>query len=86
MFVFLFPYITSKLENSRSVTSGSAGPHVHLEFCQYAGDLSTYVDYRQCPAVTSIEGHTDVCQRFSVSFTDVQQPFKLKNVPVLQKI
>ncbi|XP_027876634.1 target of EGR1 protein 1 [Xiphophorus couchianus] len=60
-----YAYKKCKLENSRSVTSGSAGPHVHLEFCQYAGDLSTYVDYRQCPAVTSIEGHTDVCQRFS---------------------
>ncbi|XP_014914116.1 target of EGR1 protein 1 [Poecilia latipinna] len=60
-----YAYKKCKLENSRSVTSGSAGPHVHLEFCQYAGDLSTYIDYRECPAVTSTEGQTDVCQRFS---------------------
>ncbi|KAK5919248.1 hypothetical protein CgunFtcFv8_023154 [Champsocephalus gunnari] len=27
--------------------------------------MSSYVDYRVCPAVGSVEGQTDVCQRFS---------------------
>lgn len=60
-----YAYKKCKLENSRSVTSGSPGPHLLLEFCQYGGHLSTYVDYRECPAVASIEGQMDVCQRFS---------------------
>lgn len=57
----------SKLDNSRSVTSGGTGPHVHVEFCQYAGHMSSYVDYRSCPAVAFPEGLADICQRFSVS-------------------
>ncbi|KAM4727534.1 target of EGR1 protein 1 [Anableps anableps] len=60
-----YAYKKCKLENSRNVTSGSPGPHVHLEFCQYMGHLSTYIDYRECPAVASMEGQTDICQRFS---------------------
>lgn len=60
-----YAYKKCKLDNSRSVTSGGAGPHVHVEFCQYAGHMSSYVDYRVCPAVASAEGHTDICQRFS---------------------
>ncbi|XP_038156432.1 target of EGR1 protein 1 [Cyprinodon tularosa] len=60
-----YAYKKCKLENSRGITSGSPGPHMHLEFCQYAGHLSTYIDYRECPAVASIEGQTDICQRFS---------------------
>lgn len=70
--VCLVPLI-SKLDNSRSVTSGGVGPHVHVEFCQYAGHMSSYVDYRVCPAVASPEGQSDICQRFSVSF----KPFLL---------
>ncbi|XP_040026710.2 target of EGR1 protein 1 [Gasterosteus aculeatus] len=54
-----------KLDNSRIVTSGGAVPHVHVEFCQYAGHLSSYVDYRTCQDVSSAEGQTDICERFS---------------------
>ncbi|XP_069020654.1 target of EGR1 protein 1 [Embiotoca jacksoni] len=60
-----YAYKKCKLDNSRRLTSGAAGPHVHVEFCQYAGHMSTYVDYRACPAVVFSEGQTDVCQRFS---------------------
>ncbi|KAM9349308.1 target of EGR1 protein 1 [Symphorus nematophorus] len=60
-----YAYKKCKLDNSRSVTSGGTGPHVHVEFCQYAGHMSSYVDYRECPAVASCEGQTDICQRFS---------------------
>lgn len=66
--VFLLSPPISKLDNSRSVTSGGVGPHVYVEFCQYAGHMSSYVDYRVCPAVASAEGPSDICQRFSVSF------------------
>ncbi|XP_034039196.1 target of EGR1 protein 1 [Thalassophryne amazonica] len=60
-----YAYKKCKLDNSRSVTSGGTGPHVHLEFCQYAGRMSTYVDFRACPAVALPEGQTDICERFS---------------------
>ncbi|KAL3988022.1 homeobox protein MOX [Sarotherodon galilaeus] len=60
-----YAYKKCKLDNGRSVDSGTTGPHVHIEFCQYAGHMSTYVDYRECPAVASVEEQTDICQRFS---------------------
>ncbi|XP_070701736.1 target of EGR1 protein 1 [Pempheris klunzingeri] len=60
-----YAYKKCKLDNSRSVTSGRAGPNFHVEFCQYAGHMSSYVDYRACPAVASPEGQTEICQRFS---------------------
>uniref|UniRef100_A0A8C2X8K6 Target of EGR1 protein 1 n=1 Tax=Cyclopterus lumpus TaxID=8103 RepID=A0A8C2X8K6_CYCLU len=60
-----YAYKKCKLDNSRLVTSGGTGPHVHAEFCQYAGHMSRYVDYRVCPDVASAEGPTDICQRFS---------------------
>ncbi|XP_056277396.1 target of EGR1 protein 1 [Pseudoliparis swirei] len=60
-----YAYKKCKLDNSRHVASGGTGPHVHTEFCQYAGAMSSYVDYRVCPAVASAEGPTNVCQRFS---------------------
>uniref|UniRef100_A0A1A7X0N8 Target of EGR1 protein 1 n=1 Tax=Iconisemion striatum TaxID=60296 RepID=A0A1A7X0N8_9TELE len=60
-----YAYKKCNLDNSRRVTSGSPEPQVHLDFCQYAGHMSAYVDYRECPAVTSAEGQTDICQRFS---------------------
>uniref|UniRef100_UPI0037E73ED0 target of EGR1 protein 1 n=1 Tax=Semicossyphus pulcher TaxID=241346 RepID=UPI0037E73ED0 len=60
-----YAYKKCKLDNSRSVTSGGVGPHVHLEFCQYGGHMSSYVDYRACPDVASLEGRTEICQRFS---------------------
>ncbi|KAJ4937069.1 hypothetical protein JOQ06_001653 [Pogonophryne albipinna] len=60
-----YAYKKCKLDSSRRGTSGGTEPHVQLHFCQYAGQMSSYVDYRVCPAVGSIEGQTDVCQRFS---------------------
>ncbi|XP_037643196.1 target of EGR1 protein 1 [Sebastes umbrosus] len=60
-----YAYKKCKLDNSRIETSGGTGPHVHVDFCQYAGHMSSYVDYRVCPAVASAEGQTEICQRFS---------------------
>ncbi|XP_028328003.1 target of EGR1 protein 1 [Gouania willdenowi] len=60
-----YAYKKSKLDNSRSVSSGATGPHVYIEFCVYSGTMSTYVDYRECPAVTLSEEQTEICQRFS---------------------
>ncbi|KAM4605574.1 target of EGR1 protein 1 [Polymixia lowei] len=60
-----YAYKKCKLDNSRSVASGGTGPHIHVEFCQYAGPMSSYVDYRVCPAVTFPQGQPDVCLRFS---------------------
>ncbi|XP_072220751.1 target of EGR1 protein 1 [Leuresthes tenuis] len=60
-----YAYKKWQLDNSRSVTSEATGPHAHIEFCQYAGHMSTYVDFRECPAVASSEGPSDICQRFS---------------------
>lgn len=67
----------SKLDNSRGVTSGGNGPHVYVEFCQYAGHMSSYVDYRECPAASSShEGHADICQLFAVSSNPIFIPCK----------
>ncbi|KAG7227411.1 hypothetical protein INR49_000416 [Caranx melampygus] len=60
-----YAYKKCKLDNSRSLTSGGTRPHVHVEFCQYTGHMSSYVDYRECPAVVSSEEQTNVCPRFS---------------------
>ncbi|TDH06118.1 hypothetical protein EPR50_G00130380 [Perca flavescens] len=60
-----YAYKKCKLDNSRSVTSGGSGPHFHVEFCQYPGHMSSYVDYRVCPAVASAEGRTEICEHFS---------------------
>ncbi|KAF7655150.1 hypothetical protein LDENG_00059180 [Lucifuga dentata] len=62
-----YAYKKCKLDNSRSVASEGSGPHFHVEFCQYADHMSSYVDYRQCPAVETLcpGGQTDICQRFS---------------------
>ncbi|KAK5921666.1 hypothetical protein CgunFtcFv8_019012 [Champsocephalus gunnari] len=60
-----YAYKKCKLDSSRRGTSGGTEPHVQLHCCQYAGQMSSYVDYRVCPAVGSVEGQTDVCQRFS---------------------
>ncbi|XP_020507795.1 target of EGR1 protein 1 [Labrus bergylta] len=60
-----YAYKKCKLDNSRSVTSGGVEPHVNIEFCQYGGQMSRYVDYRPCPAVAPLEGQTNICQRFS---------------------
>nr|XP_046264663.1 target of EGR1 protein 1 [Scatophagus argus] len=60
-----YAYKKCKLDNSRSVTSGGSRPHIYVEFCQYASHMSSYVDYRVCPAVAYPEGQTNICQRFS---------------------
>uniref|UniRef100_A0A8C9ZKL6 Target of EGR1 protein 1 n=1 Tax=Sander lucioperca TaxID=283035 RepID=A0A8C9ZKL6_SANLU len=60
-----YAYKKCKLDNSRSVTSGGSGPHFHVEFCQYPGHMSSYVDYRVCPAVASAAGQTEICEHFS---------------------
>ncbi|KAK2821928.1 hypothetical protein Q5P01_021993 [Channa striata] len=60
-----YAYKKCKLDNSRSVASGGTGPHVHVEFCQYAGHMSSYVDYRLCPSLAAVEEQTDICLRFS---------------------
>ncbi|XP_028987303.1 target of EGR1 protein 1 [Betta splendens] len=60
-----YAYKKCKLDNSRGVTSTGTTPHIQVEFCQYAKQMSSYVDYRPCPAVTSADGHTETCQRFS---------------------
>ncbi|KAM6989184.1 target of EGR1 protein 1 [Tautogolabrus adspersus] len=60
-----YAYKKCKLDNSRSVTSGGVGPHVNIEFCNYGGQMSRYVDYRPCPDVAPPEEQTNICQRFS---------------------
>ncbi|XP_041658221.1 target of EGR1 protein 1 [Cheilinus undulatus] len=60
-----YAYKKCKLDNSRNVTSGGAGPNVHVEFCQYGGKMSSYVDFRPCPAVAPFEGQANICERFS---------------------
>ncbi|XP_030015713.1 target of EGR1 protein 1 [Sphaeramia orbicularis] len=60
-----YAYKKCKLENSRSLDSGATGPHVQVEFCQYVGHMSSYVDFRVCPTVASPDGQTEICQRFS---------------------
>lgn len=60
-----YAYKKCKLDNCRSITAEAAGPHVHIEFCQYAGYMSTYVDYIECPAVSNFDGQTEICHRFS---------------------
>ncbi|XP_068605213.1 target of EGR1 protein 1 [Brachionichthys hirsutus] len=60
-----YAYKKCKLDSGRRATTAGTGPHLHVEFCQYAGHMSSYVDYRLCPAVTSLGGQTEICQRFS---------------------
>lgn len=60
---------SSKLDNSRNEASGGTGRHVYLEFCQYAGAMSRYVDHRICPAGPPISEQAEICRSFSVSFT-----------------
>lgn len=60
-----YAYKKCKLDNSRGLMSGSAGPHVKVEFCQYGGHMSSYVDFRECPDVASSEGQAEICERFS---------------------
>ncbi|XP_067109266.1 target of EGR1 protein 1 [Osmerus mordax] len=66
-----YAYKKCKLDNSRSVEAGEpdAGSdgavNVFLEFCNYSGHMSSYVDYRPCLAGSSQEGTLTVCERFS---------------------
>ncbi|XP_068427605.1 target of EGR1 protein 1 isoform X2 [Clinocottus analis] len=60
-----YAYKKCKLDNSRLANSGGTGSHFHVHFCQYAGHMSSYVDFRVCPAVASAEGPTNICERFS---------------------
>ncbi|KAL2097572.1 hypothetical protein ACEWY4_006779 [Coilia grayii] len=54
-----------KLDNGRSVQAGDKGPHVFLEFCNYTGNMQSYVDYRPCPDSHGVGGTADVCIQFS---------------------
>ena len=71
----LLSFSLSKLDNSRSVEAGEpdvgsdGAVQVFLEFCNYSGHMSSYVDYRPCLAGSSAEqeGTLTVCERFSVS-------------------
>lgn len=60
-----YAYKKCKLDNSRGLTSGVVGPHVRVEFCQYGGHMSSYVDFRECPDVVSSDGQAEICERFS---------------------
>ncbi|CAL9689131.1 unnamed protein product [Knipowitschia caucasica] len=60
-----YAYKKCKLDNSRGLMSGASGPHVHVEFCQYEGPMSSYVDFRECLDVNSSEGQTEICAQFS---------------------
>ncbi|XP_077416016.1 target of EGR1 protein 1 [Vanacampus margaritifer] len=60
-----YAYKKCKLDNSRNEASGGTGRHVHLEFCQYAGAMSRYVDYRICPIGAPHLVQADICQSFS---------------------
>ncbi|CAL8322632.1 unnamed protein product [Arctogadus glacialis] len=60
-----YAYKKCKLDNSRGVEAGGPGPHLLIEFCHYGGHMSSYVDYRVCPAVAPPPGQQEVCQRFS---------------------
>ncbi|XP_019724915.1 target of EGR1 protein 1 [Hippocampus comes] len=60
-----YAYKKCKLDNSRNEDSGGTGRHVYLEFCQYAGAMSRYVDHRICPAGPPISEQADICRSFS---------------------
>ncbi|XP_061549993.1 target of EGR1 protein 1 [Phycodurus eques] len=60
-----YAYKKCKLDNSRNVASGEAGRRVYLEFCQYVGPMSRYVDYRFCPTGAPLAVEADICQPFS---------------------
>nr|XP_061792215.1 target of EGR1 protein 1-like [Nerophis lumbriciformis] len=60
-----YAYKKCKLDNSRKESSGGTGRHVHLQFCQYAGAMSRYVDHRACPTVAPPQVQADICHNFS---------------------
>ncbi|XP_033869272.3 target of EGR1 protein 1-like [Acipenser ruthenus] len=65
-----YAYKKCKRENFKSVEAGGPGPHLSLEFCNYAERLCTYIDFRQCTEgggerETGEEGPPAICMRFS---------------------
>ncbi|KAJ8406236.1 hypothetical protein AAFF_G00304670 [Aldrovandia affinis] len=60
-----YAYKKCKLDNCRLVEAGGSGPHLFLEFCSYAGNLRSYIDYRVSTEESSQEGPLDICLRFS---------------------
>ncbi|XP_061151769.1 target of EGR1 protein 1 [Syngnathus typhle] len=60
-----YAYKKCKLDNSRNEASVETGRHVYLEFCQYAGAMSRYVDHRICPAGAPNSANTEICHSFS---------------------
>ncbi|KAM8839805.1 target of EGR1 protein 1 [Synchiropus picturatus] len=60
-----YAYKKCKLDNNRLGTPETPGNQIHIEFCHYNGNMSTYVDYRTCPAVVLTKEEMDVCERFS---------------------
>ncbi|XP_057713614.1 target of EGR1 protein 1 [Corythoichthys intestinalis] len=60
-----YAYKKCKLDNSRNESSVENGRRVYLEFCQYAGAMSSYVDYRSCPTGAPHSVQADICQSFS---------------------
>ncbi|XP_061746096.1 target of EGR1 protein 1-like [Nerophis ophidion] len=60
-----YAYKKCKLDNSRNESSGGTGRHIHLQFCQYAGAMSRYVDHRACPTVAPHQVQADICHNFS---------------------
>ncbi|KAL4601562.1 target of EGR1 protein 1-like [Arapaima gigas] len=62
-----YAYKKCKLENTRSMKSGKGDSCLFLEFCNYPGQLRTYVDYRLCSEESGEEDPQNICQSFSVS-------------------
>lgn len=66
-----YAYKKCKRDNTKIAEDGGSdagldgGSHVFLEFCNYSGHMSSYVDYRPCLPGSSLEGTLAVCQRFS---------------------
>nr|XP_057923224.1 target of EGR1 protein 1 [Doryrhamphus excisus] len=60
-----YAYKKCKLDNSRSESSAVSGRHIQLEFCQYTGTMSRYVDHRTCPTLDPHQTQADVCISFS---------------------
>ncbi|XP_061746189.1 target of EGR1 protein 1-like [Nerophis ophidion] len=60
-----YAYKKCKLDNSRNESSGGTGRHIQLQFCQYAGAMSRYVDHRACPTVAPHQVQADICHNFS---------------------
>ncbi|XP_030629875.1 target of EGR1 protein 1 [Chanos chanos] len=60
-----YAYKKCKLDNSRSIEGGGSGPRMFLEFCNYAGHMQNYVDYRPCIDQQSQQAPQNICVQFS---------------------